>query len=286
VDAGPVWPERPAAGAFPVVAYGWAFTVKGISGLGRLRRAGPVHARILRISAHGIPVYASSRRLLAQTQDSVPTLEKLAPPPVGLPAHPSLRTSPTGKRRPGHSARYYPSAIHFPWKPWVRKTMNPSRRSRRPPTRFSLPRSNMFPQYATYPACDAEGGRRAHHAHSDDPRPPVRPPRTARALPGRRLSPPPGGPGLVHGPGRPGLPGRSGRAPNNRLSPLGLRPGLRRAGPGVPRALNPPERQPKPDSLQPPIPEASPGFSPESANPPEPSLASSLPEQLGRSSAK
>src|SRR5574341_1011642 len=33
VDAGPLWPERAAAAAFPAVAYGSASTVKGISGL-------------------------------------------------------------------------------------------------------------------------------------------------------------------------------------------------------------------------------------------------------------
>jgi len=44
-------------------------------------------------------------RLPAQTQDSVPAREWLALVPVGLPAHPSVRESPTGKRRlsPAHA---------------------------------------------------------------------------------------------------------------------------------------------------------------------------------------
>ena len=49
----------------------------GLHGVGDFG-AGPVHARILRISAHRVPVYASSGRSPGQTQDSVPATGWLA----------------------------------------------------------------------------------------------------------------------------------------------------------------------------------------------------------------
>ena len=54
-------------------------------------------------------------RLPAQTQDSVPAREWLALVPVGLPAHPSVRESPTGKRRlsPAHATS--PTPVHVPY---------------------------------------------------------------------------------------------------------------------------------------------------------------------------
>ena len=67
--------------------------------------AGPVPARVSRISAHRIPVSASPRPLPDWPQDSVPAARWLAWSPVGLPALHRESTSPTGKRRlsPAHA---------------------------------------------------------------------------------------------------------------------------------------------------------------------------------------
>ena len=72
----------------------------------------------MRLSAHRVPVHPSSRRLPATTQDSAclsadrsqrpggaPACLSADRSPVGLPAHPSVGRSPTGKRRlcPAHA---------------------------------------------------------------------------------------------------------------------------------------------------------------------------------------
>ena len=102
-------PWRATAAAFPAVAYGSASTVSGISGLVPFTPAACGFRPTGFLPACALHADRSTLRpgrSPAQTQYSVPATGWLARSPVGLPAHPSVARSPTGKRRlrPAHAA--------------------------------------------------------------------------------------------------------------------------------------------------------------------------------------
>jgi len=152
VDADPLWPERAVAGAFPVVAYGSASTVFGISGLVPFIPACVADFGLQDSCLRFV------RTVTRQDARLGPSDRVARPSPVGLPVHSLMHESPTGKRRLGPAHATSPctspcttSQAHPP----------PERSQRRPVTCYPL----------TCPRCTQRSSRPGDQQRHTEERP-------------------------------------------------------------------------------------------------------------------